>query len=325
MIMARKPRIHFPGAFYHVIVRGNGGQDIFQEEGDHQIYLKFLKDYKERYPFNLYAYALMTNHAHLLMEVGDVPLSRIMQVVQFRYAKRFNYRHGKEGHLFQGRYKAILCDKDKYFLELSAYIHLNPVRGGLVKDPLEFPWSSYRVYMGSKKDDLVDEEFLLRIFDDRINQARKAYDRFVRSRIKEENADGFYKIQDQRFLGDGEFIQGARQALQERKLSKDEITIDRLIAVVSSVLEIDRILFYSATRGRDGALGRAVVAYLGRKIFGYENSEIASHLRRDPATLSCGVRRVEERVMREKSFAKLMEKLEDTLVQGQAKYQIIKA
>ncbi len=323
--MARKPRIHFPGAFYHVIVRGNGGQDIFRGDEDCQLYLRFLKDYKERSPFIIYAYALMTNHAHLLMEVGEVPLSRIMQVVQFRYAKRFNYRYGREGHLFQGRYKAVLCDKDKYFLELSAYIHLNPVRGGLVKDPLEFPWSSYRIYMGSKKEDLVDEEFLLRIFDDRKNQARKAYDRFVRSRIRDESADNFYKIRDQRILGDGEFIQGARQALKEIQHSKDDISIDRLIAVASIVLGIDRILFYSATRGRDGALGRAVVAYLGRKIFGYENSEIASHFSRDPATLSCGVRRVEDRVMREKPFAKLMEKLEDTLVKGQAKYQIIKA
>ncbi|HOD36773.1 MAG TPA: transposase [Syntrophales bacterium] len=323
--MARKPRIHFHGAFYHVIVRGNGGQDIFWKDEDRQLYLRFLKDYKERHPFNLYAYALMKNHAHLLMEVGDVPLARIMQVVQFRYAKRFNYLHGKEGHLFQGRYKAILCDKDKYFLELSAYIHLNPVRGGLVKDPLEYPWTSYRVYMGSKQENLVDEEFLLRIFDDRKNRARKAYDRFVRSRIEDEKADDFYKIQDQRFLGDEEFIKGARQAFKGRKHYRDEISIDRLIAVVACILKIDRILFYSATRNRDGALGRAVVGYLGRKIFGYANSVIASQFRKDPATLSCGVRRVEERLMREISFAKLIEKLEDALVQDRDKYQIIKA
>ena len=316
MTMARKPRIHFPGAFYHVIVRGNGGQDIFRGDDDYRLYLRFLKEYKERYHFNLYAYALMTNHAHLLMEIGDVPLARIMQVIQFRYAKRFNFRYGKEGHLFQGRYKAILCDKDKYFLELSAYIHLNPVRGGLVKDPLQFPWSSYQAYMGSKKEDLIDVEFLLRIFGDRKNQAKKSYERFVRARIKDERANEFYNIQDQRFLGDGEFIQGVRQSLQERKYTKDEISIERLITAVSNILGIERILLYSATRGREGALGRAVVGYLGRKICGYENSLIASHFRRDPATLSCGVRSVMERITREESFARLMKKLEDALIQG---------
>jgi putative transposase len=316
MTMARKPRIHFPGAFYHVIVRGNGGQDIFRGDDDYRLYLRFLKEYKERYQFSLYAYALMTNHAHLLVEVGDVPLARIMQVVQFRYAKRFNFRYGQEGHLFQGRYKAILCDKDKYFLELSAYIHLNPVRGGLVKDPSQFPWSSYRTYMGSKRDSLIDEEFLLKIFGDRKNQAQRAYKRFVTARIKDERADEFYKIQDQRYLGNGEFIQGVLQSLKERKDTKGEISIERLTTAVSNILGIERILFYSATRGREGALGRAVVGYLGRKICGYENSEIANHFKRDPATLSCGVRSIENRITREESFAKLMKKLEDALIQG---------
>jgi len=312
--MARKPRIHFPGAFYHVIVRGNGGQDIFRGDDDYRLYLRFLKEYKKRYQFSLYAYALMTNHAHLLMQVGDVPLARIMQVVQFRYAKRFNFRYGKEGHLFQGRYKAILCDKDKYFLELSAYIHLNPVRGGLVEDPLQFLWSSYRAYMGSKKEDLIDEEFLLRIFGDRRNQAQKAYARFVSARIQDDRAEDFYDIKDQRFLGEEEFIRDIRLALNERKSDKDEISIERLTTTVSNILGIERILFYSATRSREGARGRAVVGYLGRKICGYENSEIASHFRRDPATLSCGVRSVEERMAKEESFVKLIKKLEDMLV-----------
>ncbi|MCX5834586.1 MAG: transposase [Deltaproteobacteria bacterium] len=235
MAMARRSRIHFPGAFYHVIVRGNGGQDIFREDDDYRLYLRFLKEYKERYQFSLYAYALMTNHAHLLVQVGDVPLARIMQVVQFRYAKRFNFRYGKEGH------------------------------------------------------------------------------------------EDFYDIKDQRFLGEEEFIRDVRLALNERKSDKDEISIERLTTTVSNILGIERILFYSATRGREGALGRAVVGYLGRKICGYENSEIASHFRRDPATLSCGIRSVEKRMAKEESFVKLIKKLEDMLVQGQDEYQIIKA
>ena len=106
--MARKPRIHFPGAFYHVIARGNQKQTIFLDKGDFRTYIAYLSEYKSKYSFHLYAYALMKNHLHLLVEVGETPLSKIMQVMQFRYTRYFNKRYEKVGHLFQGRYKAIL-------------------------------------------------------------------------------------------------------------------------------------------------------------------------------------------------------------------------
>jgi len=116
--MARKPRIHYSGALYHVIARGNQRHDIFISEADFRTYLKHLAEYKEKYHFHLYAYALMRNHLHLLLEVEQIPLSRIMHVLQFRYTRYFNKRYGKVEHLFQGRYKAILCEKDVYLLEL---------------------------------------------------------------------------------------------------------------------------------------------------------------------------------------------------------------
>jgi REP element-mobilizing transposase RayT len=125
--MARKPRIHFPGALYHVITRGNRRQGIFQDEKDLEQFLTYLSNCKNRFPFCLYAYALMQNHLHFLIEVGEIPLSRIMQSLLFGYAHYFNRRYREVGHLFQGRYKAILCDKDAYLLELVRYIHLNPL------------------------------------------------------------------------------------------------------------------------------------------------------------------------------------------------------
>ena len=117
--MARKPRVHFPGALYHVISRGNQRQDIFFEDKDLKTFLSYLSEYKTRYPFYLYAYSLMKNHFHLLLEVHGTPLSKIMQSLLFRYTRYFNKRYGKMGHLFQGRYKAILCDKDAYLLRLA--------------------------------------------------------------------------------------------------------------------------------------------------------------------------------------------------------------
>ena len=126
--MARKPRIEFPGAFYHIIVRGNNRQKIFADDEDYKYFLGRLNHYKERFKFVLFAYVLMPNHIHLLLETGEVPLSRIMQSLQFTYTQKFNRRHKKVGHLFQGRYKAILCQKESYLLELIRYIVLNPVR-----------------------------------------------------------------------------------------------------------------------------------------------------------------------------------------------------
>ena len=132
--MGRRARIHFAGALYHVIARGNRGQKIFREDGDYRLYLKFLKEYKDRFGCCLYAYALMPSHVHLLVETGATALSKVMQVLQFRYTRNFNIKYRKWGHLFQSRYKAILCERDSYLLELSAYLHLNPVRAGLVDE-----------------------------------------------------------------------------------------------------------------------------------------------------------------------------------------------
>ena len=126
--MARKPRIEFEGAFYHVITRGNQRQKIFRDEKDYKKYLEILSEYKKQYKYCLYSYILMNNHIHLLLETQDFPLSKIQQGINQRYTMYFNKKHKTVGHLFQGRYKAILCDKDKYLLSLIKYIHLNPVR-----------------------------------------------------------------------------------------------------------------------------------------------------------------------------------------------------
>ena len=115
---------------------------------------------------------------HPLLEVSETPLSRLMQILQFRYTRNFNIKYKKWGHLFQGRYKAILCDKDSYFLELSAYIHLNPVRAGLIKEPHQYPWSSYRFYVSEAKNRLVDGDFLLAQFSNKKAAVKREYSRF---------------------------------------------------------------------------------------------------------------------------------------------------
>ncbi len=121
--MARKPRIEYEGAFYHVITRGNQRQKIFREDEDYNKYLEILSRYKSQYKYRLYAYVLMNNHVHLLIEIRDNPLSKIQQGINQSYTIYFNKKYNTVGHLFQGRYKAILCDKEAYLLSLIKYIH----------------------------------------------------------------------------------------------------------------------------------------------------------------------------------------------------------
>jgi REP element-mobilizing transposase RayT len=185
--MARKPRIHFPGALYHVITRGNRGQGVFLDEKDLETFLAYLSDYKNRYAFHLYAYALMKNHLHLLIEVEEIPLNRIMQCLLFRYTRYFNRRYGEVGHLFQGRYKAIVCDKDAYLLELVRYIHLNPLRVGMVGDVEElnnYRWTGHSVIMGRVERKWQDVDTILGYFG-RGREAVEKYEQFVREGVSQ--------------------------------------------------------------------------------------------------------------------------------------------
>jgi REP-associated tyrosine transposase len=311
--MARRPRVHFPGALYHVIARGNRGQDIFRDDQDHYLYLKYIREYKERFHFYLHAYVLMVNHLHLLIEVGDVQLSRIMQVLQFRYTRRYNLKYGLEGHLFQGRYKAILCDKDSYLMQLSAYIHLNPVRAGIVKDPSEYPWSSYRSYITRDRVSLADRNFVLSLFEGKKTSVQRVYELFVKDHLQEGHREDLYRTVDQRFQGDHEYVKSARGVLEERGATRHKIGLEYLASAASEVLALDRPVLYSATRNRKGALGRAVVGYIGRRLCGYENKEVAAHFNMDPSALSHGIKKVEQRIREDGSFAKRIKKLEEKL------------
>ncbi|MCD6527489.1 MAG: transposase [Desulfuromonas sp.] len=146
--MPRKPRIHFDGAVYHVILRGNAGQDIFTGDADRSRFLLLLQQGVERYRCMVHAYCLMDNHVHLAIQVCDIPLSKLMQVVGFRYTQYMNCKFKRTGHLFQGRFKALLIDQDNYLLQLVRYIHLNPYRARMIQHPDQYSWSSHPVYTG---------------------------------------------------------------------------------------------------------------------------------------------------------------------------------
>ena len=145
--MARRRRLFAPGLLYHVIVRGNQRRKTFLSDTDYGAYLERLGRYRRRYDHTVHAYCLMPNHVHLLIESSREPLAKFMQGLQQSYSQYFNLYHRKFGHVFQGRYKAIVCDKDEYLLQLIRYIHLNPVRAGMVKEPETYLYSGHRAYL----------------------------------------------------------------------------------------------------------------------------------------------------------------------------------
>lgn len=149
--MARPWRIEYEGAFYHLLSRGNEKRDIFIDDDDRHMFLDTLGEMAERFEMDIFAYALMDNHYHLLARTNLANLTKAMHWFGVTYTTRFNYRHNRSGHLFQGRYKSILVQNDAYMMQLSCYIHRNPLRGGFVKRLADYSWSSYRAYAYGKQ------------------------------------------------------------------------------------------------------------------------------------------------------------------------------
>lgn len=170
--MGRPLRLEFQGAVYHVFSRGNERKAIFRSAADYELFLGILSDCAMTFNVLVHAYSLMPNHFHLLVETQDANLSYVMKRLLGLYTIRFNRKHKRVGHLFQGRYKAHLVDKDSYFLQVSRYIHLNPVKAKLAKRPEDHDFSSMRHYMGQKSPDFLHKDFTLASFESSTDYRR---------------------------------------------------------------------------------------------------------------------------------------------------------
>lgn len=176
--MSRKERVWYPGAVYHIMIRGIRRSDIFKDEGDYGVYLEILEIVMQRYPFILYSYCLMTNHVHLQLETVDDEIWNIMREVNRNYTKYFNKKYNFTGSLYDGRYKSEIIENDQYNLQVSRYIHLNPVKANMVAEPLEYQWSSYNSYLDDDCDKIIDDEKILSYFK---NKSRNLYMNYVES------------------------------------------------------------------------------------------------------------------------------------------------
>ncbi len=286
--MARPLRLEFAGALYHVTARGNERRAIFlgNLDDDRTVFLDVLADTCERFNWTCHAYCLMSNHYHLLVETAEANLSKGMRQLNGVYTQYVNRTHARVGHLFQGRYKAILIEKDSYLLELARYIVLNPVRAGMVRAPGAWAWSSYKATAGeTSAPALLATDWLLRAFGDNRSAAIAAYRQFVHEGM--DAPSPWLELKNQIYLGSDAFVERMQKLIDpERPLQEIPRAQRRPLAK-----SLDSYAVRYADRDR--ALAEAY------RSGAYSMQSIAAHFGVSRMTVSRAVKRCEN-VIREK-------------------------
>ena len=278
--MTRPLRIEFKGAVYHITSRGNARQAIFLDEKDFADFLGVLCSVVKKYHFILHTYCLMNNHYHLLIETPEGNLSKGMRQLNGLYTQRFNRRHQRVGHLFQGRYKAILVDKDNYLLELCRYVVLNPIRAKIVKDPKDWKWSSYQATIGYRGIPCLTTDWILSQFGNK-QKAFRQYLAFVSSGIKTESP--LKDTKGQLFLGQENFIDEIKQLMSGKENLKEVTKKQRYVTRPP----LNEILKYQDKKSRDRAMYKAHLQY------GYTLKDIAEYNAVHYTTVSKVIKRIE--------------------------------
>ena len=218
--MPRPPRLWFPGAWYHIMARGNNKEAIFFADRDYRKYLQLLAETIQRHECLLHAYVLMTNHVHLMIQTGlSHPIWKPVHLLHTAYTSYVNHAYGRVGHVFQGRYRSILVERDVYALELGRYIHLNPVRAHLVTELSEYPWSSYHAYVGLEREGhgLVTTHQLLGMLSPQPSLQRERYRQFTLEGLAVPR-DLMREVIDSQFLASPAFVteNGVRPRVRPR-------------------------------------------------------------------------------------------------------------
>jgi putative transposase len=220
--VARPLRIEYEDALYHVTARGNEKRKVFFSRRDYDKFKEYLNNAIEKYGFILHGYVLMTNHYHLIIETPEKNLSKIMHYINSSYTTYTNVKKKRYGHLFQGRFKAIVVDRDSYLLELSRYLHLNPVRANMTEKPGDYPYSSYGCFTAATGDKLVTTRTILEMISSDPGMAREKYISFVESVLGTEIESPFKKVYGGIILGSVNFIKDVLGKIEDEHLEKEE-------------------------------------------------------------------------------------------------------
>ncbi|UCH08249.1 MAG: transposase [Deltaproteobacteria bacterium] len=307
--MPRQPRLDAPGALHHVTGRGIDRAKIFRSKADRSDFVYRLADLCRQEALIVYAWALMPNHFHLLLRTGKQPLSKSMRRLLTGYVVNFNRRHKRYGHLFQNRYKSIICEDDPYLIELTRYIHLNPLRTGIVDslDKLnEYPWTGHTAIVGRVERDWQDTDTVLAYFGQRQKEAVQRYEGFIEDGISHgrrpelvggglvRSTGGWSEVlslrrkgikvsSDERILGSSEFIQRLLSEAEEReketlRLSLKLPDLRSLAREIATGEGIEENELRSGNRNRDVVRAKRVFCQLAVKKIGYSGAEVARFL-----------------------------------------------
>lgn len=323
--MPRTARLDAPGLLHHVMIRGIEGRKIFRNNKDRKDFIERLEKLCPEMNITCYAWAFMSNHAHFLFRTGDKPLTTFMRRLLTGYVTSFNRRHKRQGHLFQNRYKSIICQEDTYLLELVRYIHLNPIRAGIVNSLEElknYKYCGHGTLMGSMTTEWQDIDYILGYFGKYKNNARKKYELFVEKGLaqgkkneltggglirslggwveaKETLKDSSGSIMsDERILGDSDFVdsiisQSVDQYERKYRLKKEGYNLDKIADRVSEVLEIDKDDVYSKGRQERKVKARSLFCFWASRELGVPHVELAKKLELSKGNISISVERGE--------------------------------
>ena len=323
--MPRQARLDIPGALHHIMVRGIDKTDIFRDDQDRNLFLERLGLTVVEGKSTVYAWALMRNHAHVLFKSGKDGIASVMRKLLTWYAQYFNRCHTRTGHLFENRYKSILCDEDNYLLTLVRYIHLNPIRAGIVKTIEELdrdPWCGHRTLIGKAKQPWMDVDSVLSQFGDTWRKAISEYRRFMqegvgRGKVTELTGGGLIRSQggwsqvlamrsrgqkedfDQRILGGGEFVNQILKEAEERHLrqlkhKRSGKTIQTIIEEECRRSGINPLEVRGGGKRRKVSGTRATIAMRGREELGLSAAAIARNVGVSTSAITKAIERMEQ-------------------------------
>jgi len=322
--MPRKGRIDYPGALHHVIIRGINRARIFDDDMDREEFIRRLEVGLNKTGLLCYAWALIPNHVHLLLRTGVNPLTGLMRSLLTGYAVYFNRRHNRVGYLFQSRYKSILCEEDEYLLQLIRYIHLNPLRAGLVPDLAAlntFPWSGHAVLLGKHEAGWQGVTASLSRFGKTVRTARKKYLDFVKKGIPEgkrsdltggglvRSLGGWQAVRrmrkggerfrgDERILGNSDFVLEVLKVVEEKLAKQEEKrlagwSMEKLLSQVSKQYETEIESIMRGKKQRSSSQARALFCWWATEELGYTLTEVGEYLNVSHQAVSQAKQRVE--------------------------------
>lgn len=309
--MGRPLRIEYPGAFYHITSRGNERKSIIRTKRDYERFLGYLESATERYGARIHCFCLMSNHYHLLLETPRGNLHSILHHLNTSYTNYFNVKNGRVGHLFQGRYRAILVERDSYALELSRYIHLNPVRAQRVEEPSDYPWSSYSVYVEKGKGwDWLQRRFILEQLGSEEGEAQRKYRRYVEEGIGKDIGDPLEKAIGSTVLGLEGFVEWVREKWAKKMGAHREVPALRKLSCWPDLFSIRKEV--ESVWGRGTSTSRKIALYLSHGHSGLSLAEIGKFFGGiSPSGVTQNSRRVKAELEENTGLSKEIKKIEE--------------